>query len=652
MHPTIAKLPWLPPPPDDFLQRCRGLAEGDGRAGTAVHLLSGFRLNAFQSGSLARALGRLRAADRDLSPLSGFRLGILANATIDLLIDCLPAAGARHGVVLGVQSAPYDQVAQQALDPTSKVNTARLDAVLIAVDHRWLDLNRASLSESPKGRVDAAVQRLRVIVESLRLHGRAAAILQTVPVPPHALFGSYDRRFAGSIRAMLDEANRRIAALAEETGSYILDVAGLAERVGTDLWFDPVQWVTHKLPCSPECLPIYAEMLGRLLGAIRGKARKCLVLDLDNTIWGGVIGDDGMEGIVIGQGTPLGEAFLSVQRAAADLRERGIVLAVCSKNTDAVARRPFREHPEMLLREAHVAVFQANWLDKPSNLEAIARALNIGLDALVLIDDNPAERAEVREALPMVAVPELPDDPSWFAWYLNAAGYFEAVTYSRDDKLRAESYASDSQRAEVMAKARDLGDYLSSLAMVITFSQFDRTGLQRVAQLINKTNQFNLTTRRYTEAQVEAMAADSSWFTLQVRLEDKFGDLGMIEVVICHPAEHDKTTWEIDTWLMSCRVLGRKVEEATLRRIVAEARQRGIRQVVGTYIPTAKNEMVSEHYSKLGFALTEDSAKRRRFVLTVEDHVSPGLPFKVVENARPNPSYTGDQRAGQDAVSG
>jgi FkbH-like protein len=530
-------------------------------------------------------------------------------------------------VAAEIVSAPYDQVMQQALDPFSQINRERLDAVLIAIDHRWLKIDRADFVTGRGERVQSALEQLRAVVQSLRSHGGAAAILQTIPAPPQTLFGSFDRRVQGSVRAMVDDLNREIVTLADDTGSYVLDVAALAERVGTDLWFDPVHWVSYKLPFSAECFPIYADMLARLLGAIRGKARKCLVLDLDNTLWGGAIGDEGLEGIVLGQGSALGESFLSVQECALALRQRGVILAVCSKNTDEVARRPFREHPDILLRESHFAVFQANWIDKPSNLEAIAKSLNIGLDALVVLDDNPAERAQIRAALPMVAVPELPNDPSWYAWYLTSAGYFEAVTYSAEDSARADSYSADVHRAEVMAGARDLGDYLTSLEMTIRFAPFDAKNRQRIAQLINKTNQFNLTTRRYTEADIAAMEADDSVFTLQVRLQDKFGDLGMIGVVICRAA--DTGTWEIDTWLMSCRVLGRRVEEATLAQIVEAAHQRGIRRFLATYLPTTKNTMVSDHYTKLGFAPIDDTPSARRFEFVIDDYTASDLPFQV-----------------------
>lgn len=629
---SIVGLPWLPDAPGDFSARCNEIANSGKDCGRQVQQLAGFRLTARQSLSLGRALERGRRAGFDLSPLSDFSLGLLSNGTVDLVIDCLPAACARHGVALQIVSAPFDQVIQQALDPVSKINSAKLDAVLVAVDHHWLSLDGIDFAQEPEQRIANATGRLRSVVEGLRRHGAAAAILQTVPAPPDSIFGSYDRRVIGSLRSLIGECNRAIVALAEETGSYLLDTAALAERVGLDRWFDPVQWVSYKFPFSAECSPIYAEMVGRLLGAIRGKARKCLVLDLDNTVWGGVIGDDGLEGILVGQGNAKGEAFLSVQRLALQLRARGIFIAVCSKNDDAVARRPFREHADMLLREEHISVFQANWIDKPSNLESIAKALNIGLDALVLLDDNPAERAHVRSALPMVAIPELPEDPSWYAWMLNAAGYFEAVTFSAEDSLRVEAVASDARRAEVQATSRNLGDYLSSLEMIISLAPFDAVGRQRIAQLINKTNQFNLTTKRYTEAEVSAAEADPAVFTMQVRLKDKFGDLGMIGVVIGRPWGED--AWEMDTWLMSCRVLGRGVEQAMLSKVISEAQRHGIRRLIGKYIATSKNGMVAEHYPALGFQpLPSGSDGHARWELPVADYSFPIIPMAIVDGA-------------------
>jgi FkbH-like protein len=337
------------------------------------------------------------------------------------------------------------------------------------------------------------------------------------------------------------------------------------------------------------------------LAAQRGFSRRCLVLDLDNTLWGGVIGDDGLQGIRIGQGDPTGEAYLSLQRYVVSLRNRGIVLAVSSKNEEETARLPFRQHPDMILREEDFVVFQANWKDKATNILAIANTLGLGLDAFVFVDDNPFERNLVREALPGVAVPEMPEDPAQYARTLSAAGYFEAVAFSEEDVKRASYYAGNAQRATLERQAGDLAGYLASLEMEIDFRPFNEASRPRIAQLINKSNQFNLTTRRYTEADVARFEADRQILALQVRLRDKLGDNGMISVIICRCAEPD--VWEIDTWLMSCRVLGRRVEEAVLRELLDHAKRRGAGTLRGLYVPTERNKLVEQHYANLGFMM-------------------------------------------------
>lgn len=628
---SLSDLPWLPPAPADFQDRCKAVGAGEA-VGPTLQRLAGHALNGRQAIALSRALSRRRAAGDDLAPLASFRLGVLASATFDLLIDSLPAAALRHGVDLQVTTTPYDQVMQQALDPGSDINRAGLDGILLAVDHRWLKLDQPDLTDGAGRRVEDALDRMRAVVGGLQAASGAAVILQTLACPPDELFGSLDVRVAGSVRAMIDRANAGLVALAGETACYLLDVAGLAARIGSDRWFDPVQWVSYKLPFSAEVVPAFADRLGRLLGAIRGKARKCLVLDLDNTCWGGVIGDDGPTGIKIGQNSPRGEAFLQVQQMALELHRRGVILAVCSKNEDATARGPFIDHPDMLLRLEHIAVFQANWIDKSSNLEAIARALNIGVDALVMLDDNPAERAQIRANLPAVAVPELPSDPGWYPWVLRSAGYFESVSFSSEDSLRAQSYAADARRAEVRQRSGNLDDYLQSLDMELAFRPFDAPGRARITQLINKTNQFNLTTRRYTEQEVQAVE-DSGAVTLQARLKDQFSDFGMISVVIAEPLSGEAGSWVIDTWLMSCRVLGRSIEQAVLSGLVEAIRARGGQRLVGRYLPTAKNGLVADHYGKLGFTRIEDDGETTTWALDLAAHKTPSLPVRIVQHA-------------------
>jgi FkbH-like protein len=567
-------------------------------------------LDGLQLERLAQAIRTLRANNADLQPLSNVTIGLLGNGTLDFIASGLVGSAARHGLALEVVRSDYDQVIQEALDPQSALHRAAPDAVLVALDYRGLPLQVAiGDAVAAQAIVQAALAQFELLRNGLRRHGRATVIFSTVAIPPESLFGGLDRVLAGTLRSILLDVNRGLSELiaAHSDHCLLLDVATLAETVGTDEWFAPAMWNMAKLPFADTFVPLYADHVARLLAALRGKSRRVLVLDLDNTLWGGVIGDDGLDGILIAQGDPVGEAYLSVQRMALALRERGIVLAVSSKNEDLVARRPFREHPEMLLRESHLAVFQANWQDKPSNISAIATTLNLGLDALVLLDDNPVERELVRRTLPEVAVPELPQDPALYARALTAAGYFEAVSLSVEDRQRASFYEGNARRVALQAQVADVDAYLRTLQMEITFQPFDEIGRARIAQLIGKSNQFNLTTRRYTEAQVAEAECDPDVFTLQVRLSDTIGDNGMISVVICRRTDPD--TWTIDTWLMSCRVLGRRVEEMVLREIAWHAERTGIRRLIGHYRPTDRNMMVREHYAKLGFTRLRETAE-------------------------------------------
>ena len=409
----------------------------------------------------------------------------------------------------------------------------------------------------------------------------------------------------------------------------LLDVAGIAQTVGLAEWHNPRLWNMAKFSFSEDFIPLYADHVGRVVAAIRGKSGKVLILDLDNTVWGGVIGDDGLEGINIAQGDASGEAHLAVQQLALDLRQRGIVLAVSSKNTDEVARRPFEQHPEMLLKLEHIAVFQANWNDKATNIQAIAEELSLGLDAMVFLDDNPVERGLVRQLLPEVSVPELPEEPAYYARTLAAGGYFEAVAVSSEDFKRAGQYQDNAKRANLRKQVGGLDAYLASLEMTITFQPFDATGRSRIVQLINKSNQYNLTTRRYTEPEVAAAENELNVFTLQIRLSDIFGDNGMISVVICRPGVEGE--WQIDTWLMSCRVLGRKVEHMVLRELLKHAATAGIHKLVGTYCPTDRNKLVVDHYAKLGFTKTaEDESGLSHWELKVDGAEPETAPMTVV----------------------
>jgi FkbH-like protein len=631
-------LSWLPRAPANFKELCRAIAveisealPGDSSVspGLRIRALASYALDENQLNRLAKVIIRCSGSCDSLKPLSPFRLGLLSNSTTDFIIPPLIASAARHGFALECVRSNYDQSVQEALSPDSAVNAARPDAVVIAIDYRALPLRCQPGSRSDADRaVESSLGYIESMRSGIRSHSQAVCIIQTLAPPPERLFGSLDRSLPGTPLNVIGRINEALAASVPQTGDILLDVAGLAEAVGLSEWHSPVQWNVARVPFSTTYLPLYADHVARVIASLRGKSRKCLVLDLDNTVWGGVVGDDGIEGIQIAQGDATGEAYRSVQQFALQLRERGIVLAVSSKNHDEVARLPFQKHPEMLLREEHVAVFQANWNDKATNIQAIADELSLGLDAMVLLDDNPVERGLVRQFLPQVAVPELPDDPALYVSTLAAAGYFESVTFSREDLLRAGYYQDNARRVSLQKQAGDVEAYLESLSMEITFQPFDSTGRSRIAQLINKSNQFNLTTRRYTENDVENMERDADCFTLQVRLSDSFGDNGMVSVVICRLAAAD--TWAFDTWLMSCRVLGRRVENKVLLEVMEHARRQGIRKLLGVYLPTGKNRLVEDHYNKLGFIrIGCDEAGATSWELDIDTAEVPDAPMVV-----------------------
>jgi FkbH-like protein len=600
MNSLYSELQWLLPAPKDFSDRVKALDNSFGPLGSELQALAQHGLNLNQLTKLAKAIDRANSDGKSLSPLVAFRLAILSNSTIDLMVPALVASAARRGVALEVIQPSYDQVAQEALTPDSRVNSSRPDAVLFALDYRALPL-KLSLgdAEASAATVEGVIGYLRTLRDGIKANSNAVCIFQSFAPPVETLFGSLDRALHGSIRSLIDGINCQLAELVFHSDDVLLDVAGLAETVGLANWHDTQLWNLAKFSFSDELIPLYADHLARVVAALRGKSGKVLVLDLDNTVWGGIIGDDGLEGIKIAQGDAVGEAHLALQRMALNLRERGILLAVSSKNTDEIARSPFQQHPEMLLKLDHIAVFQANWNDKATNIQAIAEELSLGLDSIVFLDDNPAERGLVRKLLPQVAVPELPEDPSAYARTLAAGGYFEAVTLVAEDLKRAGIYQDNAKRASLQRQAGGVDAYLASLDMTITFRPFDATGCARIVQLINKSNQYNLTTRRYTETEILEVERHPDVFTLQVRLADIFGDNGMISVVICRPAGNE--TWEIDTWLMSCRVLGRKVEYMVLRKIVEHARDAGVHKLIGFYRPTGRNKLVVDHYAKLGF---------------------------------------------------
>ena len=609
-------LAWLPPPPSDWRVRLRGLMASPASAWDSGVGLANAQLDFVRTNALDQAVRLvLGSAVPDGLATKPVRLAVLGSSTLSHLLPAIRVAGLRRNIHISVYENDYGQYLQELTDTASGLHEFGPTMVLVAMDGRDLTAGlHAAMEQTEADAAFAAVQdRIRGCWRLARSAFRCPILHQTALSVHPALLGQNEHRLPGSRAAFIVRLNAALRPMAEAEGIDLLAIDERCTRDGIAAWHDPALWHRAKQEVSPAAAPMYGDLVGRIVAARLGRSSKCLVMDLDNTLWGGVVGDDGVEGLVLGQGSALGEAFTAFQEYARELSQRGIILAVCSKNDEANALEPFDRHPEMVLKRGDIACFVANWSDKAANIRAIAEQLNIGIDSLVFVDDNPFERTLVRQELPMVAVPEVGDDPALYAQIISDAGYFEGLGITDEDRRRSGQYQGNVQREALRASVTDLPAYLRSLEMQLIWRRFDAIGLNRTVQLINKTNQFNLTTRRYTEDDVRAVMDDPRAFGLQLRLLDRFGDNGVISIVIGRLDDADDLV--IDTWLMSCRVLGRQVEPTTLNLVAAEARRLGARRLKGEFAATKKNGMVREHYAKLGFTTEHEDAAGSRSVL-------------------------------------
>ena len=625
----MSNLHWLPKHPDlrSAIKAIPAEKSNDEQL-SYLRWLAGHQLNFTEVIKLdSRLQAIVRRAPEAIAPFPKIRLAILASSTVDHLQPAIRVAAFRRGVVVETYVAPYGQYRQEILNSASGLYSFAPDVVLLALEstQTQVQLPLEASWEEAEASVEQYVAEWSAYWRTLMTQLGVVVLQQTLVPPAQRLFGHYDSCLPAAPSTFIRMLNHCLRQRAARQRVLLLDAESLAATVGLGQWSDPALWHHAKQAISPVQAPLYGEHVGRILASLRGLASKCLVVDLDNTLWGGVIGDDGLAGIELGYGTATGEAFQSFQHYLKRLQQRGVILAVCSKNNKETALEPFEHHPEMVLKPEDFAIFVANWEDKATNLQTIATRLNIGLDSLVFFDDNPAERAIVRQFIPSVAVPETPDDPARYIQCLSDGGYFEAVSFSQDDAHRAEQYRTNIQRQELKSQTHDINSFLQRLNMELTLTPIDGISLQRATQLINRSNQFNLTTRRYTETQVSAMIENPDIQCWQARLKDIFGDNGLISVLITKnkPLDNQAGLY-IDTWLMSCRVLGRQVEHAILNLLVEQAYQQGRSFLLGEYIQTAKNEMVRRHYERLGFKLLEeaqedDDERQNLWKLELED---------------------------------
>jgi FkbH-like protein len=544
--------------------------------------------------------------------LKPYRLAILRSFTVEPLVPLLRAGAFTYGIDLSVHIGDFNAYAQEMLDEGSELYAFKPDGVILAVQtcdvapDLWQDFSSLTPEAVTKA-VNRVGQNFRDCVRALRRHTDASLVIHGLEKPATPRRGILDAQSECSQALAIHCANTEIRRLAaQEKGVYLLDYDGLVAQYGHESWRDPRKWLTARLPvAAPHLAHLVQEWL-RFLLPLAGRTAKVVAVDLDNTLWGGVIGEDGMTGIQLGSEYP-GAAYQELQRALLDLSNRGVLLAVCSKNNAEDASEALEKHPGMLLRPKHFAALRVNWNDKSQNLREIASELNIGIDAMALVDDNPVERKHIRAALPEVAVIELPEDSMAFAAALRDCPLFERLTLSEEDRQRSSYYAAERERKELEQTFSTKEEFYESLAQEAEIALVAPATLTRVAQLTQKTNQFNLTTHRYTEQQISEIAGHSTRGVWSIRVRDCFGDNGLVGVAITHDRDE---TCEIDTFLLSCRVIGRTVETAFLAHLVQRARERQLRIMQGWFLPTKKNAPARDFYANHGFHLVKQDENR------------------------------------------
>ena len=564
-----------------------------------------------------RTLRELKKLAKEELNAPKVKVALLGDTATQLLVTAIKGEAVDRGIAMDLYEGEYSQVERQLMDPTSELYEFNAEITIIFQSTHKLGEYHSSLSTDKQEQLaDERLSFISSLCESQSFANKKI-IYFNYPEIEDTIFGSYANKVESSLSYQVRKLNYELMNLSKQYSNlFICDIAGLQNMFGRRFMFAPNVYMTTEMVLSVNALPYVASRVVDIIAAIRGQFKKCLILDLDNTVWGGVIGDDGIEGIELGHGLGIGKAFTEFQMWVKKLKQRGIIICVASKNNEDTAKEPFEKHPDMVLKLDDIAVFQANWETKVDNIRTIQSILNIGFDSMVFLDDNPFERNIVRENIPGITVPELPEDPAMYLEYLYSLNLFETASYSNADKDRTKQYQVEAKRVSLSKTFTNEADFLKSLNMVSTVSGFTKFNTPRVAQLSQRSNQFNLRTIRYTEADIEAMAKDPDVIDLSFTLEDKFGDNGLIAVIIMK--KRDQETIFVDTWFMSCRVLKRGMENFTLNTMVELAKAKGYKQIVGEYIPTPKNKMVESHYPNLGF--TKIESESQQYVLDLENY--------------------------------
>lgn len=547
--------------------------------------------------------------------LQKVKVAIVGDTATQFLTKSIKKEGTKRGFQLDIFEAEYNQVERQFLDSTSELFAFDADYIVVFQSTHKLGEKHSMLPVEQKASLaDERLDFVRLICSTTK----AKIIYYNYPEIEDTVYGSYACKVTSSFTYQVRKLNYELMNVAQQIPNlFICDIAGLQSKLGRDFVFAAPIYISTEMILSLDSVPYFASRTLDIICAAQGKIKKCLILDLDNTLWGGVIGDDGIEGIQLGHGMGIGKAFTEFQMWIKKLKERGIIIAICSKNDEETAKEPFEKHPDMILRLDDIAVFMANWDTKVDNICSIQKILNIGFDSMVFLDDNPFERNIVRQHIADICVPELPEDPALYLEYLYSLNLFETVSSSSNDAERTKQYQVEAKRVSLGKIFTNEADFLKSLDMVSLVEGFNKFNTPRVAQLSQRSNQFNLRTVRYTDADIERISEDGKHICLSFNLSDKFGDNGLICVIIMD--KEDKENLFIDTWFMSCRVLKRGMENFTLNTIVRFAKANGFKTIIGEYLHTPKNKMVEDHYLNLGFTpVTIDG--RELFSLDVDTY--------------------------------
>jgi FkbH-like protein len=537
------------------------------------------------------------------------RIALLSSYTINGLKEILDVKCAECGILASIYEGPYNQYSQEVLNTNSDFYKFKPDIVFLIIDSRNIFDELYHFPDSKpidqkKSFVTEKISEINHLVDFFTKQCNATMIISNLNIPTDSSYGISEQKLDYGLCNMIQEFNSRLN-LNYKNSEYvaILDFNSFVSKHGEDNIFEPKQYFFGDIRISIKFLPHYGEEIMKFLISFLGLTKKCLVLDLDNTLWGGIAGEDGINGIKLGPEAP-GNVFVEFQKTILSLHQRGIILAINSKNNFDDAMQIIKEHPYMVLNESHFSSIKINWNDKVSNIKQIVEELNIGLDSIVFLDDDKVNQEFVKSILPDVFVPELPEDPSMYSKYLQNLIQFSTLKITNEDKQRGKMYAQQKIRNELKVSSPDLTTFLKKLNLKISIKKVDAFSLPRVSQLILKTNQFNLTTKRYQESEINLMINDPNFFMGYVNVKDKFGDNGITGVFIIK--KESKKIWVIDTFLLSCRVMGRDIEKGMFVYIVNEAKKQNIDQIKSKFIPTQKNKPIEDFLPNCNFKKDTD----------------------------------------------